>query len=72
MKQGVFHDFYLAYKQRPPGDSERQAREILDKARSLIMADAIGVGITYSATYDQSPNLNDVIWSRRPPEGDKS
>ncbi len=56
LPRGQLHPFRLDYEKDVPGDSQKQARAILDHAKTVLdeMPQLKGVAITYSANHDQT------------------
>ncbi len=55
MGKGKFLNFLLTFTGKT---ADQQATEILDKAQELVGTGVIGVGITYSANYQQTQSIN--------------
>lgn len=64
MAKGTFINFYLPYSQEGAiVSSQEQAKAILTKARNLIADGAKGVGITYSANYGQTREIERIYFA---------
>ncbi len=61
MKKGKFIDFHLPYRDSNNEiSSNKQADSILKKAQTLIEDGSIGVGIIYSANYQQTQDIREA------------
>ena len=64
MAKGTFINFYLPYSQKGVRiSSQEQAQTILIKAQELISNGAKGVGITYSANYGQTREIERIYFA---------
>jgi hypothetical protein len=62
MNTGKFIDFYLPYQDEKGRriSSDSQASRILEKTESLLAAGSLGVGILYSANYQQTVAIQEA------------